>query len=191
MGNLGGGFLMLGLLAWMVFRHDKPRSDAAPIVRQCTIAALLLLGMQIGLGGLTSANFAASACQTVPDCHGTWLPGSTLWTAFDLSREHRVSPAGQVIGGAERADIQKLHRLVAVLTLLSTLAAGVLALRNRLGITGALVVAIVVAEFAVGIAAIVTDLPIAIAVAHNWLAAILLLVLLRLLALCNNRQARL
>jgi cytochrome c oxidase assembly protein subunit 15 len=102
-----------------------------------------------------------------------------------------VSPAGQVIGGAERADIQKLHRLVAVLTLLSTLAAGVLALRNRLGITGALVVAIVVAEFAVGIAAIVTDLPIAIAVAHNWLAAILLLVLLRLLALCNNRQARL
>jgi cytochrome c oxidase assembly protein subunit 15 len=189
MGNLGGGFLMLGLLGWMVFRHDKPRSNASPTVRLWTIAALLLLGIQIGLGGLTSANFAASACQTVPDCHGSWLPGSDLWTAFDLSREHRVSPGGQVIGGAERADVQKLHRLVALLTLLTTLAAGVLALRNRLGITGALVVAVAVAEFVVGIAAIVSDLPIAVAVAHNWLAAILLLVLLRLLALCNNRQA--
>ena len=189
MSNLGGGFLMLALLGWMVLRHDKPRSNTGPTVRQWTIAALLLLGMQIGLGGLTSANFAASACQTVPDCHGTWLPGSDLWTAFDLTREHSVSPDGQVIGGAERADIQKLHRLVAVLALLVTLVTGTLALRSGLGTTGALVIVIVASEFTIGVAAIVADLPITIAVAHNWLAAILLLTLLRLLALCNNRQA--
>jgi cytochrome c oxidase assembly protein subunit 15 len=189
MGNLGGGFLMLALLGWMVFRHDKPRSNAAPAVRQWTIAALLLLGLQIGLGGLTSANFAASACQTVPDCHGTWLPGVDLWTAFDLTREHSVSPDGQVIGGAERADIHKLHRLVATLALLATLITGTLALRSGLSTTGALVIVIVASEFAIGVAAIVADLPITVAVAHNWLAAILLLALLRLLALCNNRQA--
>ena len=189
MGNLGGGFLMLALLGWMVFQHDKPRSNAAPTVRRWTIAALLLLCIQIGLGGLTSANFAASACQTVPDCHGSWLPGSDLWTAFDLSREHGVSPDGQVIGGAERADIHKLHRLVATFALLATLVTGTLALRTGLGTTGALVIAVVVGEFAIGVAAIIADLPITIAVAHNWLAAILLLTLLRLLALCNNRQA--
>ena len=37
-------------------------------------------------------------------------------------------------------------------------------------------------EFLVGIAAILTGLPIAVAVAHNWLAALLLLALLKLLA---------
>jgi cytochrome c oxidase assembly protein subunit 15 len=188
MGNLGGGFLMLALLGWMVVRNDKPISKAGPVVRQWTIAALLILALQIGLGGLTSANFAATACQSVPDCHGSWMPGSDLWTAFDLRREHRISPDGHVIGGAERTDIHKLHRLVAAVTLLAALIAGILALRAELRLAGAIVLTVVVAEFSVGIAAIVTNLPIVIAVAHNWLAAILLLALLRLLALCNNRQ---
>jgi cytochrome c oxidase assembly protein subunit 15 len=188
MGNLGGGFLMLALLGWMVVRNDKPKSNAGPVVRRWTIAALLILALQIGLGGLTSANFAATACQSVPDCHGSWMPGSDLWTAFDLKREHRVSPDGHVIGGAERTDIHKLHRLGAAVTLLAALIAGILALRAELRLAGAIVLTVVVAEFSVGIAAIVTNLPIVIAVAHNWLAAILLLALLRLLALCNNRQ---
>jgi len=189
MGNLGGGFLMLALLGWIVFRHDRPRANASTAVWRWTIAALLIMAAQIGLGGLTSANFAASACQTIPDCHGSWLPGADLWTAFDLTREHSVSAAGLVIGGAERTDIQKLHRLVAVVAVFAALVAGALALRAKLGLIGALVIVIAASEFAVGVAAILTGLPIAVAVAHNWLAAILLLALIRLLALCNNRQA--
>jgi cytochrome c oxidase assembly protein subunit 15 len=189
MGNLLGGFLMLGLLGWMVFRHDRPRAYTRRGVRPWVIAALVILGVQIALGGLTSANFAASACQTVPDCHGSWWPGSKLATAFDLTRAHQVGPDGFVLGGAERTDIHKLHRLTAVVTLLAALAAGALALRARMGLTGALVIAVVASEFAVGVAAILTDLPIGIAVAHNWLAGLLILSLLRLLALCNNRQA--
>ena len=188
MGNLGGGFLMMALLGWMVFRDHQPAANAGPSVRHWTAAALLILALQIGLGGLTSANFAATACQSIPDCHGSWLPGADLGKAFDLTREHDVSATGQVTGGAERTDIQKLHRLVAIATLLSALVAGVLALRAGLGTTAAVVILMVTSEFAVGIAAIVADLPIAVAVAHNWLAAILLLSLLRLLALCINRQ---
>ena len=188
MGNLGGGFLMLALLGWMVFRGHQAIANAGPTVRQWTVAALLILALQIGLGGLTSANFAATACQSIPDCHGSWLPGAGLGKAFDLTREHDISATGQVTGGPERTDIQKLHRLVAIATLLSALVAGVLALRAGLGTTATVVILMVASEFAVGIAAIVADLPIAVAVAHNWLAAILLLSLLRLLALCINRQ---
>jgi cytochrome c oxidase assembly protein subunit 15 len=188
MGNLGGGFTMLALLGWMVFRHHKPTSNADPSVRKWTVAALLLVAMQIGIGGLTSANFAATACGPTLACNGSWLPGADLATAFDMTRELQISPAGAVIGGAGRADIHKLHRLVAVLALLTSLTAGVLALRSGLAFTAVSVVALVVAEAGVGIAAIMTDLPIALAVAHNWLAAILLLALLRLLALCINRQ---
>jgi heme A synthase len=42
--------------------------------------------------------------------------------------------------------------------------------------------ALVSTEFLMGVSAILTDLPIAVAVAHNGLAALLLLALLKLLA---------
>lgn len=189
MGNLGGGFAMLTLLGWSVFRRARPRANAPVSVRRWVSAALLVLCIQIAIGGLTSANFAASACQTLPDCHGSWLPGEDLWLAFDLGRQHVIGPTGLALGGAERADIHKLHRLTAILTLVIVFIAGFLALRAKLHGAGLAVLLLVTLEFAVGVAAILTDIPIGIAVAHNWLAAILLLVLLRLLALCRNRQA--
>lgn len=182
MGNLGGGFLMLGLLGWTVFRKEQPQAESSSRLRTISTIAIVALGMQILLGGLTSANFAASACQTLPDCHGSWLPGSHLATAFDLSRVHQVGETGIALGGPERADIHKLHRLFAVLTTLVVIAAGVMAVRahSDLRIVGYVVLSVVTLEFAVGVSAILTDIPIGVAVAHNWLAGILLLVLLKL-----------
>lgn len=189
MGNLGGGFTMLGLLGWMVFRDASPRSHPRNPTRAWIVAALSLVCLQIALGGLTSANFAASACRTVPDCHGTWFPGADLPTAFDLTQQHEIGPSGLALGGAERADIHKLHRLGALLTMIATVAAGLVALRADLGATAIVVITLVMAEFFVGVAAILTDLPIGVAVAHNWLAAMLILGLLRLLALSRNQRA--
>jgi cytochrome c oxidase assembly protein subunit 15 len=148
-----------------------------------------MLLVQIALGGLTSANFAASACQTLPDCHGSYWPGEDLSVALDLTRSHETGPTGLALGGAERAAIHKLHRLGAVLAALTILLAGGLGLRAGLGATAAAAVVLVIVEFSLGIAAIVTQLPVGVAVAHNWIAAILLLTLIRLLALCRNRQA--
>lgn len=189
MGNLGGGFTMLGLLGWLVFRDARPDANAPVAVQTWVIAALIWLFVQIGLGGLTSANFAASACPTLPDCHGSYLPDGNLSTAFDLGRFHEVDSTGLAIGGGERADIHKLHRIGAVIAAAVILLAGSLALGAGLGLTAIVVLILVTAEFSVGIAAILTDIPISIAVAHNGLAALLLLGLLRLLALCRNRQA--
>jgi len=186
MGNLGGGFAMLGLLGWLVFRNEPPPTPEKMNSTLCVAStiAIVILGTQILMGGLTSANFAASACQTIPDCHGSWLPGPNLATAFDLSREHQIGETGVVLGGPERADIHKLHRLVAVLTVLSVSVAAVLAIRahSDLRVVGSIVLSLVLVEFAVGVSAILTDIPIAVAVAHNWLAGILLLALLKLQA---------
>jgi len=189
MGNLGGGFAMLGLLSWSVFRDAKPHRNAPHALRYWTTAAIVMLLMQITLGGLTSANFAASACQTLPDGHGSYLPGTNLATALDLTRAHEIGPAGLALGGAERTDIHKLHRLGAVFAALAVLLAGGFGLRAGLGLTAAAVIILVAAEFSLGVAAIITQLPVGVAVAHNWLAAILLLTLIRLLALSRNRQA--
>jgi cytochrome c oxidase assembly protein subunit 15 len=172
MGNLCGGFAMLGLLGWMVLRKSKNDTTGSIPCRRWALLAIALLGVQIFVGGLTSANFAASACQTVPDCHGSWLPGAAVATAFDLSRTHEIG------------EIHKLHRLIAALTVIAVLIAGILAYNRgrKLRIVGLVAISLVVIEFVLGVAAIMTGLPIAVAVAHNWLAALLLLALLKLFA---------
>ncbi len=194
MGNLAGGFSMLGLLGWMVFKPDSrvaaKAPDKATAVRGTAILATIVLSMQIVLGGLTSANFAATSCQTLPDCHGSWLPGSALLTAFDLSRQHEVTPMGQAIGGQERLAIHKAHRIGAVLTLVVTLLAALTALSAgpRYRMTALITLVLVTLEFSVGITAILTGLPISLAVAHNWLAGLILLALLRQVALTRTTR---
>lgn len=196
MGNLCGGFLMLGLLGWMLFREEKDkaiddnsrRSTKLPI--GLVSAAVLVLVSQIFIGGLTSANFAATSCQTLPDCHGSWFPGADVWTAMDLSQGHEVTPAGQVIGGQERIDIHITHRLLALVTTLVFLVVGFMAWKStgRMRIAGTIVLLLVLTELSIGIAAIASDLPIGLAVAHNWLAGLLLLAILKIAAL--NQSAR-
>lgn len=184
MGNLSGGFAMLGLLGWMVVGKKQSGATDSNTLRKASLAALVVLSVQILLGGLTSANFAASACQTLPDCHGGWWPGPEISTAFDLSRVHETGATGMVLGGAERAGIHKMHRIAAILAAMAILFAGVTAIRlgRDLRIIGVTVVALVATEFSLGVAAVITRLPIGVAVAHNWIAALLLLAVLKLLA---------
>jgi len=182
MGNLLGGFSMLGLLGWMVLRRPVDQSTDSSKSCRWTALAIVTLCVQIFLGGLTSANFAASACQTLPDCHGSWLPGAEIVTAFDLSRTHETGATGMVRGGAERAAIHKLHRLVAVLTAITVLivATRTLIARRGHGKVALAAISLVAIEFGLGVAAIMTGLPVGVAVAHNWLAAMLLLALLKM-----------
>ena len=184
MGNLGGGFAMLGLLGWMVVRKPPDDSGGNNAMKRAAIPALCLLCLQIVVGGLTSANFAASACQTLPDCHGNWLPGAGLGKALDLARVHDTGATGMVLGGQERADIHMLHRITAVIATIAIVVAAFAAIRAGadMRVLGGAALILVSVEFALGIAAILTGLPIGIAVAHNWLAALLLLMLLKLLA---------
>jgi heme a synthase len=227
MGNLAGGFTMLGLLGWLWFQpspataaglpvpdpwrerdderwpqHGKlaaggipagpvsvqspsgPPSSALPSLA-LTCVALVLLALQILLGGLTSANFAATACTTLPDCHGSYWPGLEIKAALDLTRTHEVTPSGQAIGGTERLAIAKAHRIGAVLAGGVVLLTGLLALRGTGAQrrTGAAIVLLVLLEFSVGVTSVLSGLPIELAIAHNWLAALLLLCLVRLLAL--------
>jgi cytochrome c oxidase assembly protein subunit 15 len=186
MGNLAGGFCMLGLVGWMVF-SDGARHDGSPRVRWLTAAAIAVLSLQILLGGLTSANFAANSCQTLPDCHGSWWPGASLAKAIDLSRTHEVTGSGQAIGGAERLAIHKAHRLGSVVTVIVTLLAALAALLegSRYRAVAITLLVLIGAEFTIGVSAILSSIPISLAVAHNWFAGLILLALLKLLALAS------
>ncbi|MCJ7815187.1 MAG: COX15/CtaA family protein [Xanthomonadales bacterium] len=187
MGNLAGGFCMLGLVGWMVF-SDGGRRGGSPRVRRLTAAAIAVLSVQVLLGGLTSANFAATSCQTLPDCHGSWWPGSSLMKAMDLSRTHEVTSSGQAIGGEERLAIHKAHRLGSVVTVILVLFAALAALLESSRFRAIAIVLLILAasEFTIGVSAILSSIPIGLAVAHNWFAGLLLLALLKLLALARS-----
>ena len=189
MGNLSGGFAMLGLFGYLVFvKGDSDvnynSGDSLLNSNRWVSVAIGLLCLQILLGGLTSANFAAASCQTLPHCHGMWVPGADLWPAFDLSRSLEINDQGFVVGGSERAAIHMLHRIFALLTAAVVLAVGIQAIRNNqvLRPIGIFVCIVVAAEFSVGVAAVQTSVPIGFAVSHNWLAGVLLLGLLKLRA---------
>jgi cytochrome c oxidase assembly protein subunit 15 len=183
-GNLCGGFAMLGLLGWLVLKKPNQYRCGQKPIRFAAAAAILALSLQILFGGLTSANFAASACPTLPQCNGTWLPGADLASAFDISRNHEISTTGIVLGGAEREAIHKLHRLMSVLCTIIITFAGALAIRagTDLKYVGLGVILLVAVEILTGASAILTGIPIFLAVAHNLLAALLLLALLKLFA---------
>src|ERR1700722_9725047 len=73
------GMTTLALLAWLWLSLRKPARtgpDTAPLrlPQQLCLAALVVLGMQIALGGWTSSNYAATACPDFPTCQGPWWP---------------------------------------------------------------------------------------------------------------------
>ncbi len=186
MGNLSGGFLMLGLLGWMLFKDaGQHLSLPGKLPGKLLGLTIVMLVAQILMGGLTSANFAATACQSLPDCHGSWLPGPDVFKAMDLTRIHEVTSMGQAIGGQERTDIHIAHRLGAVITAILVIAVGSLAWRagGRYRLAGVVLWTLVSIEISLGVAAIAADLPIGLAVAHNWMAGLLLLGILKILAL--------
>lgn len=192
MGNLAGGFALVGLLGWIVLSPVPRPASGAPGLR---VAAWLATGMllaQLLAGGLTSANFAATACGGLPDCHGSYLPDRELGGALQVFRQLPVDDRGRVVAGPSAAQIHKLHRLLAVAVVLSALAAAVAALRAGgavawLGVATALLAAV---EFAIGVASVVSGLPMALAVAHNALGVLLMLSLLALVAQGRKRGDR-
>ena len=191
MGNLGGGFAMVALLGWLVSSMGAG-GMSVPRVAIAASLAIAVLALQVLLGGLTSANFAATACTTLPDCHGGWLPGPALATAIDLSRQHQVTPSGRAIGGGERVAIHRAHRLGAIVTMVLAFVASLVAwlAGSRFRGPAIAVLVLVLAEAGVGVASVIGDIPMMLALAHNVLAALLMLALLKLLTQSTSQRTR-
>ena len=87
-----------------------------PLAAVGTLVGLVLLAVQIALGGWTSANYAALACGTdFPKCAGAWWPEHDFAEGFVLWRGIGVDYEGGVLDNAARVAIQLAHRMMAVL----------------------------------------------------------------------------
>ena len=186
MAHLLGGLLTFSLLAWMAWRAtDIPiRVGDAAKLRRLLVVGLVLLGVQIALGGWTSANYAALACGTdFPTCLGQWWPEQDYREAFVLWRGIGVDYEGGVLDGPARAAIQMSHRMLALLVAGHLAVVGIRMLRTPgLVFWGSVLLVLLTAQVALGISNVVLGLPLWVATAHNAGAALLLFTLVGLLA---------
>ena len=186
MAHLLGGLTTFSLLAWMAWRAtDIPiRVGDAAKLRRLLVIGLVLLGVQIALGGWTSANYAALACGTdFPKCAGEWWPQHDFREGFVLWRGIGVDYEGGVLDNQARIAIQLAHRVMALLVTGHLLMLAIRLLRNPgLRGWGSLLGILLFAQVGLGIANVVMSLPLHLAVLHNAGATALLFVLVSLLA---------
>jgi cytochrome c oxidase assembly protein subunit 15 len=187
MGHLLGGFATLTLLWWLAIggreRHGAP-TRARRFLPWATLGVVILVG-QIALGGWTSSNYAALACPDFPQCQARWLPDMDFDEAFVLWRGLGVNYEFGVLDHPARTAIHFTHRVGAVVTAAYLGVLGLVILLQGAGflrLLGAALLGVLTLQVLLGVSNIVFQLPLPVAVAHNAVAAILLLTLVTLLA---------
>jgi heme A synthase len=171
LGNILGGSALLAL-AWLLWllQHPVSFAPARPTMTAMAWAALVAFFLQSALGALVSANYAALACSGLFSCTGA--SAVHLRPAIALF----ASPAEQ--GAGALATLQWAHHLgaAAVLALSALLGAGMAGTPGSRGVAAALLVSSI-AQTALGMAAIRLGHPLAVVMAHNVVANLLLLAL--------------
>lgn len=187
-GHLLGGLATVALLWWLTLRQGRwlehPSAPGTRPERLLTVLVLAVVIGQIALGGWTSTNYAALACTDFPTCHGAWWPEADFGEAFVLWRGLGIDYEFGVLDNPARVAIQLTHRIGALVTLVLVLGlAAAIGLRSRNPAARGIAVAagaLVVLQFALGVANVLLSLPLPVAVAHNGVAMLLLLSLVTL-----------
>lgn len=174
LGNLLGGFAMVAILWWVRQRALAPhrvRSPQFDALRGWGWLGALLLVAQIALGGLVSAKFAALACTGLPGCGEAALTTGWEASAFDPWREPSGAP-----GDPRGAALHMAHRLAGALSaaLLGAVAAAAFMRRPAARRAAAVLASLLLAQIALGMMAVAFGLPLAVVVAHNLVAALML-----------------
>jgi len=188
--HLAGGFATFALLGWLALRQsDLFATSPSPVLmrlRPWAWGGLVLVCIQILLGGWTSTNYAALACTELPTCYGgLWWPPTDFGEAFVLWRGSGIDYEFGVLKSDARTAIHLTHRLGALVTLLTIGSLSLAVLRRartgpELGIGLALATALCL-QLGLGIANVLGQLPLPVAVAHNGGGALLLVALVTLI----------
>jgi cytochrome c oxidase assembly protein subunit 15 len=177
--HLLGGMSTLAILTWISHRHLGVVStgfEQLSTLRIYMRGAVVILFMQIFLGGWTSTNYAALACTDFPTCHGAWLPVMDFSNAFHLVRELGVDATGNTLNLAAYTAIQWTHRIGALITFVYLGALGIWLLKApQLKKIGMLMLILLVVQIILGVANLLLHLPLVLAVGHNMVAALLLI----------------
>jgi cytochrome c oxidase assembly protein subunit 15 len=184
--HLVGGLTTMSLLWWLSLnptRTTRPGSERG--LRKLAVFALVVLALQILLGGWVSTNYSALACPDFPTCQKSFWPDMDFKDAFVLWRGLGIDYEGGVLDHPARVAIHVLHRLgaiVAALVLGFTAFRAIRTAKSRgVRMAGVAVAVVLVTQLILGPVMVLKTFPLPLATAHNAVAALLLLSMVALL----------
>ena len=179
--HLIGGMTTLAILTYISYEHYNENSKL--ILKQSIIFymarfGLILIFMQIFLGGWTSTNYAGLACTDFPTCHGQWIPDMDFKNAFNIFRDLGQTSEGTPISLNALQAIQWIHRIGAItLVIYFGYLSYALMKYKQLRFEVMLLLTILAAQFIIGVANLILHLPMVLAVSHNLTAALLVVII--------------
>jgi cytochrome c oxidase assembly protein subunit 15 len=172
------GMTLLAMLTWVGARQKDhaPVDRNAGALRLPALIALILLAVQIALGGWVSTNYAALACTDFPLCHGALIPQMDFEHGFTLWRSLGRTADGEYLPFAALTAIHWTHRVFAFVVAAWVAWVAWRAYRIAgLRPTARAILAALALQITIGIATVSLKWPLALAVAHNGCAALLVL----------------
>ena len=175
------GMSLLGLLTWSWVREVAVACNVKVVslsmIRISTLA-LILLSVQIALGGWVSTNYAALACHDYPLCNGLLVPELDIEHGFSLWRQLGQKENGDFLPFSALVAIQWVHRsfawfIIAAVAWAACQARKIATLRT----IGNWILLVIFLQFLSGVSTVFFSWPLLIAVLHNAGAALLVLLL--------------
>tara|TARA_B100001094_G_C18194660_1_gene809806 strand:- start:3229 stop:4224 length:996 start_codon:yes stop_codon:yes gene_type:complete len=197
-GHLLGGFSLFSLLwiwflSYRYFSIDSDVSQKKRLMPYAIIALVALVG-QIFLGGWMASNYAATACTELPFCEGQWWENLQWMQAMFGFLGNYTDYEFGVLNYNARMTIHVLHRFGAllafacifILVLRMLYCCQSLILRRAAWI----ILGLLTVQLSLGVSHIIFHFPVYIGVAHNAVAALLLLSCLFVLYTLMRYQGR-
>jgi len=172
LGNLLGGFAMITVAAWLV--ATLRRAPATMPIAIVPWLALVLVALEVALGGLVAARSAGLACS-IAEC-GAW-PAGVPWSAFNPFVATIAPTDASELADATRQALNIAHRWLAVPVVLLVAWTGARTAvlgRRAVGVT---LIVLAIVQIAVGLTQIALRLPLAVSLIHTLIAAAMLAVL--------------
>ena len=177
-GHLFGGFTTLTLFFYIFLKSSNfeiLNKMKIPNLKLIAGLAFFILIIQIFLGVWTSTNYASLACADFPTCQGSYLPEMDFKNGFNLNQEVGPNYLYGLLDNPSRVAVHYSHRVTAILVTLIFLI-----LMSKLWFTNAAPLAstlgiLLITQISLGIINVVYVLPLYVAIAHNLVAATLLL----------------
>jgi len=178
LGNLLGGFLMIALSARLAWTAARPSADGgrrtagkgAWPARRWTRIAILLVLVQVALGGLVSSGHAGLSCPAFGACD----LGAGSLQAFNPWIE---LPPGTPPTHGGGAWLHMAHRAVGLALAVLLLALSWRAWRRGARAVAAALAGLPILLVALGFGLVALDLPLGLVLAHNLCAALLIALL--------------
>ncbi len=146
--------------------------------RPWLIVGVVIVFIQIALGGWVSSNYAAFACSGFPRCNAEWLPHMDFAAGFNVLQNVGPNYLGGLLASEARTAIHMVHRIGALVTFtylvgfcIALFGVGECSV-NRLA---KIILMALLVQVGLGVSSVIFAVPLPLAVLHNAGAALLML----------------